>query len=55
MTNEQALDLHNGDEVRVIATGEITIVLSSYQNDDGTVSIETIYAGYTIFAPDEIS
>lgn len=55
MTNTEALKLHNEDEVTVIATGEVTTVLNTYQEDDGTVSIETTYRDFTVFQPDEIS
>lgn len=55
MTNTEALKLHNEDEVTIVATGEVTTVLDAYQEDDGTVSIETTYKGFTVFQPDEIS
>lgn len=55
MTTQQALSLHNGDEVKVISTGDITTVLTAYRDDDGIVCIETDYNGYTVFYPDEIS
>ena len=55
MTNTEALKLHNEDKVTVVATGEVTTVLGAYPEDDGTVSIETTYRGFTIFQPEEIS
>lgn len=54
MTNNEALKLHNEDEVYVTSTGETTTVLDAYRNDDGTVLIETTYRGFTVFQPNEI-
>ena len=54
MTEQQALKLHNGDEIHVIATDGIATVLTAYRDDDGAVYIETDYNGYTVFQPDEI-
>lgn len=55
MTNTEALKLHNEDKITIIATGEVTTVLDAYQENDGTVSIETTYRGFTVFQPEEIS
>lgn len=54
MTNEQALKLHNGDEVLVKETNTVARVLDAYAEDDGTVTIETTHKGYAILYPDEI-
>lgn len=54
MNKEQALKLHNEDEVTVAATGEVTTVLNTYK-ESGTVIIETTYRGFTKFYADEIS
>ena len=54
MIEQDALNLHNGDEIHVIATVDIATVLTAYRDDDGSVCIETDYNGYTVFQPDEI-
>lgn len=54
MTNQQALALHNEDEVTVKSNQTVTTVIDSYLNKDNQVIIETTYNGFTKFHPDEI-
>lgn len=54
MTNQQALALHNEDEVTVKRNQTVTMVIDSYLNNDNQVIIETTYNGFTKFHPDEI-
>lgn len=54
MTNQQALALHNEDEVTVKNNQTVTTVIDSYLNKDNKVIIETTYNGFTKFHPDEI-
>lgn len=54
MTNQQALTLHNEDEVTVKNNQTVTTVIDSYLNKDNQVIIETTYNGFTKFHPDEI-
>lgn len=53
MTNEQALQLHSGDEVKVKKDNTIVRVFDAYEKY-GNILIETDYNGYTVFHPDEI-
>lgn len=63
MNKKSALKLHNGDEVIVKKTGEVTTVLKTYTEGDMTtypqkgkaVIVETTYNGFTKFYSDEIS
>lgn len=54
MTNQQALALHNEDEVTIKGTQTVTTVIQSYLNENNQVIIETTYNGFTEFQPDEI-
>lgn len=54
MTNQQALALHNEDEVTVKNTQAVTTVIQSYLNENNQVIVETNYNGFTEFRPDEI-
>ena len=54
MTNQQALALHNEDEVTVKNTQAVATVIQSYLNENNQVIIETTYNGFTEFCPDEI-
>ena len=54
MTNEQALNLHNEDEVTVKTTKSITTVIDSYLDNNNHVIIETDYDGFTKFSPDQL-
>lgn len=53
MNKIEALKLHNGDEVQIKKTGEITTVLQAYK-EGNSVIIETTYNGFTKFYADEI-
>ena len=54
MTNQQALALHNEDEVTIKSTQTVTTVIQSYLNENNQVIIETTYNGFTKFQSDEI-
>lgn len=54
MTDEQALQLHNEDEVTVKKTNQVTTVLDSYRDKNNQVIIETTYDGFSTFYPEEI-
>ena len=54
MTNKEALNLHNEDEVIIKSSNTPTTVIDSYLDDNHEVVIETTYNGFTIFHPDEI-
>lgn len=54
MTNQQALELHNEDEVTIKDNQTVTTVIQSYLNENNQVIIETTYNGFTEFKPDEI-
>lgn len=54
MTNQQALALHNEDEVTIKNTQVVTTVIQSYLNEKNQVIIETTYNGFTEFHPNEI-
>lgn len=54
MTNQQALSLHNEDEITIKSNHAVTTVIQSYLNENNQVVIETTYNGFTIFQPDEI-
>ena len=54
MTNQQALELHNEDEVTIKDNQTVTTVIQSYLNENNQVIIETTYNGFTEFQPDEI-
>lgn len=54
MTNQQALALHNEDEVTVKNNQTVTTVIDSYLDKNKQVIIETTYNGFTKFHPDEI-
>ena len=54
MTNQQALELHNEDEVTIKSTQTVATVIQSYLNENNQVIIETTYNGFTKFQPDEI-
>ena len=54
MTNQQALSLHNEDEITIKSNHAVTTVIQSYLDKNNQVVIETIYNGFTTFQPDEI-
>lgn len=54
MTNQQALSLHNEDEVTIKSNHAVTTVIQSYLDENNQVIIETTYDGFTAFQPDEI-
>lgn len=54
MTNQQALSLHNEDEITIKSNQAVTTVIQSYLNENNQVIIETTYNGFTSFYPDEI-
>lgn len=54
MTNQQALALHNEDEVIIKSTQTVTTVIQSYLNENNQVIIETTYDGFTEFYSNEI-
>lgn len=54
MTNQQALSLHNQDEITIKSNQAVTTVIQSYLDENNQVVIETTYDGFTMFHPDEI-
>lgn len=54
MTNQEALLLHNEDEVTIKSNHAVTTVIDSYLDENNQVVIETTYDGFTTFQPDEI-
>lgn len=54
MTNQQALSLHNENEITIKSNQAVTTVIQSYLNESNQVVIETTYDGFTIFQSDEI-
>lgn len=54
MTKQQALLLHNEDEITIKSNHAVTTVIQSYLDENNQVVIETTYDGFTTFQPDEI-
>lgn len=54
MTSQQALTLHNEDEVTIKNTQAVTTVIQSYLNEKNQIIVETTYNGFTEFRPNEI-